>query len=194
MWKACRIKVLEIATALCGVPLTWTKFARAESETNIIAFIEDSWPTPQSRPSYIGLDKGCKTLRTMLNDPTKAALVQLFRMIVPPFHYNGHANDPLCVRHCNPRNLHDPNLVRVCPTIEELDMLIPHNAQGTGARAVSRHICGRMCGRELSSSKNFEISEQFNADIAPYKATLSKMRPDNHDFLINVILSVHAQN
>ena len=39
---------VETACAPCGVVLAWTKFAKAESPTNILQFLATTFPTPQS--------------------------------------------------------------------------------------------------------------------------------------------------
>ena len=52
----------------CGVVVTWAKFPKAESPTNILAFLENVFQTEESRPDYICIDKGCLVLRTALRN------------------------------------------------------------------------------------------------------------------------------
>ncbi|KAF8869924.1 hypothetical protein BD779DRAFT_1397834, partial [Infundibulicybe gibba] len=47
---------VETICAPCGVVIAWTKFDKAESPTNILQFLEDVYPTEESRPAYICID------------------------------------------------------------------------------------------------------------------------------------------
>ena len=44
---------VETICALCGVVIAWTKFAKAKSPTNILNFLQDIFPTEESRPDDI---------------------------------------------------------------------------------------------------------------------------------------------
>ncbi|EDR08987.1 uncharacterized protein LACBIDRAFT_326640 [Laccaria bicolor S238N-H82] len=44
---------------------TWAKFAKSESESNILAFMQKVYPTKESCPDYICIDKACKVLKHM---------------------------------------------------------------------------------------------------------------------------------
>jgi len=57
-----RYYCVETICAPCGVVIAWTKFARSESPTNILQFLEDIYQNEASRPDYICIDKGCKVL------------------------------------------------------------------------------------------------------------------------------------
>ena len=57
---------VETICAPCGVVIAWTKFAKAESPTNILNFLESVYPTEQSRLAYICIDKACLLLRTSI--------------------------------------------------------------------------------------------------------------------------------
>ena len=57
-----RYYCVETICALCGVGITWTKFAKSKSPTNILKFLEDIYQTKASHPDYICIDKGCKVL------------------------------------------------------------------------------------------------------------------------------------
>ena len=63
-----RYYCVETICAPCGVVIAWTKFARSESPTNILKFLEDVYQTEASRPDYIYIDKGCKVLRTAVRN------------------------------------------------------------------------------------------------------------------------------
>ena len=58
---------VETITAPCGVVITWTKFARAESPTNIMRFLESVYPTQESHPDYVCIDKACLLLKYCIN-------------------------------------------------------------------------------------------------------------------------------
>ena len=53
---------VETITAPCGIVIAWTKFAKSESPTNIMAFLESVYSTEESHPDYICIDKACLVL------------------------------------------------------------------------------------------------------------------------------------
>ena len=57
---------VETICAPCGVVIAWAKFAKSESPTNILNFLESVYPTEESRPDYICIDKACLVLRTVV--------------------------------------------------------------------------------------------------------------------------------
>ena len=59
---------IETICAPCGVVIAWTKFAKAESPTNILNFLQDIFPTEESRPDYICIDKACQVMQTSVNN------------------------------------------------------------------------------------------------------------------------------
>jgi hypothetical protein len=52
-----RMYCVETICAPCGVVIAWAKFAKSESPTNILRFLEQVYPTEESRPAYIAIDK-----------------------------------------------------------------------------------------------------------------------------------------
>jgi hypothetical protein len=56
---------VETISCPCGVVEAWAKFARAESESNILAFMKKVYPTKESCPDYICIEKACKLLKHM---------------------------------------------------------------------------------------------------------------------------------
>ena len=50
---------VETICAPCGVVVAWTKFAKSESESNILAFLNKVYPSIESCPDYICIDKAC---------------------------------------------------------------------------------------------------------------------------------------
>ena len=59
-----RFYCVETVCAPCGVVIAWTKFDRSESPTNILNFLGSVYPTEESRPDYICIDKACQVLAT----------------------------------------------------------------------------------------------------------------------------------
>ena len=59
-----RFYCVETLCAPCGTVIAWAKFAKSESPTNILNFLETVYPTEESRPAYICIDKACLVLRT----------------------------------------------------------------------------------------------------------------------------------
>jgi hypothetical protein len=53
---------VETVCAPCGVVIAWTKFDKAESPTNILQFLEEVYPTQETQPDYIYIDKACLVL------------------------------------------------------------------------------------------------------------------------------------
>ena len=52
----------ETITAPCAVVIAWAKFPKSESPTNILNFLESVYPTAESHPDYICIDKACLLL------------------------------------------------------------------------------------------------------------------------------------
>ena len=105
---------VETICAPCGVVIAWTKFTKSESPTNILDFLESVYPTEESRPSYICIDKACLLLRTSLSNGRWNTWKNTSRFIVDSYHYNNHhATDILCQKWCNPapQDGSAPNLV-----------------------------------------------------------------------------------
>ena len=112
-----RFYCVETICAPCGVVIAWTKFAKSESPTNILAFLEKVYPTEESRPAYICIDKACLVLHTSIsNGSWYSVWKKTTRFIVDAYHYINHcASDFLCRKWCNPAPMNGsaPNLVIV---------------------------------------------------------------------------------
>jgi len=106
---------VETICAPCGVVIAWAKFAKSESPTNILNFLESVYPTEESRPDYICIDKACQVLRTAItNGSWDRIWKKSSRFIVDSYHYINHrTTDYLCRKWCNPAPLNGsaPNLV-----------------------------------------------------------------------------------
>jgi hypothetical protein len=96
--------------------IAWTKFSKAESPTNILGFLESVFPTPESRPDYICIDKACLVLKHAIEGGTWPRWRETSHFIVDSYHYMNHrTTDYLCRKWCNPAPLNGsaPNLVIV---------------------------------------------------------------------------------
>jgi hypothetical protein len=115
-FKAPRFYCVETICAPCGVVIAWTKFAKAESPTNILNFLELVYPTPDLRPDYVCIDKACLVLKKAITNGSWDMWKQTTRFIVDSYHYINHrTTDYLCRTWCNPAPLNgsQPNLVTV---------------------------------------------------------------------------------
>ena len=108
---------IETICAPCGVVIAWAKFAKSESPTNILNFLESVFPTEDSWPDYICIDKACLVLRTAItNGSWDRIWKKTTRFIVDSYHDINHCTiDYLCRKWCNPAPLNGsaPNLVVV---------------------------------------------------------------------------------
>lgn len=105
---------IETICSPCGVVDAWAKFAKSESDSNILAFLHHVYPTPDSRPDYICIDKACRVLRHLVTQGLWPEWSQTTRFIVDSYHYQNHKKtDKLCQTWCNPAPTDGsaPNLV-----------------------------------------------------------------------------------
>ena len=107
---------METICAPCGVVVVWAKFAKSESQTNILAFLKSVFSTEESRPNYICIDKACAVLCTAIANSSWDQIWQPTHFIVDSYHYiNYRTSDYICRKWCNPIPLDGfaPNLVTV---------------------------------------------------------------------------------
>ena len=167
-----RYYCVETACAPCGVVIAWTKFAKSESPTNILEFLESIYPTAESRPDYICIDKGCQVFRTAVSNGSWDRIWKFTtRFIVDTYHYINHRlTDYLCQKYCNPSpaNGSAPNLV----VIEYDDNGYPH-----AKRAFNTQVC-----------------EQLNAWLGGFESILKRMTPGNFNWFLHTMLYYHTKN
>jgi len=60
-----RFYCVETICAPCGVVIGWDKFAKSESPTKIINFLTKMYPTENTQPDYICIDKACLLLHSI---------------------------------------------------------------------------------------------------------------------------------
>ncbi len=171
-FSAKRFYCVETVCAPCGVVIAWTKFDKSESPTQILNFLESIYPTEESRPDYICIDKACVVLRTAItNGSWERVWKKTSRFIVDSYHYINHrADDYLCRKWCNPAPLDGsaPNLV-----IAETDR------QG--------HVV-------YKRAFNTQACEQLNAWIGGFEFILKKMTPSNFNWFLHTMLFYHTKH
>jgi hypothetical protein len=165
-----RFYCVETICAPCGAVIAWTKFANAESPTNILGSLEAVYPTMESHPDYICIDKACQILRTSIANGSWETWKQTSRFIVDAYHYTGHrTTDSMCRKWCNPAPLDGsaPNLV-VAKT----------NSQGQTyyQRAFNTQAC-----------------EQLNAWLGGFESILRKMSASNFNWFVHTMLTYHTR-
>ena len=98
-----RFYCVETICAPCGTVVAWTKFDKSESPTHILNFLGSVYPTEESRPDYICIDKACLVLRTCIANRSWTEWQKTSRFIVDSYHYTNHsADDIICQTWCNP--------------------------------------------------------------------------------------------
>ncbi|TEB26985.1 hypothetical protein FA13DRAFT_1635316 [Coprinellus micaceus] len=160
----------ETACYPCGAVLAWALFDRSESPTNILHFLASLFPTPESRPTYICIDKGCQVFRTAVVNGSFETTWKNTRFIVDTYHYSNHKRtDNLCQTWCNPSPLDgsQPNLV-----IQETD----DHGDLYYKRAFNTQAC-----------------EQLNAWIAGFAGILKRMTIHNFNWFLHAMLYLHTK-
>jgi hypothetical protein len=165
-----RFYCTETICAPCGVVIAWTKFAKSESPTKIINFLESVYPSESSRPDYVCVDKACLILRTSLNNGSWEKWRNTSRFIVDSYHYSNHRKtDQLCRKWCNPAPLDGsaPNLV-----------VVEHNNAGKP---------------HYKRAFNTQACEQLNAWIGGFESILRKMTQGNFNWFLHTMLFYHTR-
>ncbi len=166
-----RFYCVETICAPCGVVVAWAKFAKSESPANIMSFLEKVYPTSDSRPDYICIDKACLVLRSCLVNGRWEEWKNTTRFIVDTYHYSNHrATDQLCRDWCNPAPMNGsaPNLV----------------------------IAGRTAEGELYYKRAFntQACEQLNAWLGGYEQILKRMTSGNFNWFLHTMLFYHTRH
>ncbi|KAF8993375.1 hypothetical protein BDQ17DRAFT_1252964, partial [Cyathus striatus] len=165
-----RFYCVETLCAPCGVVIAWTKFAKSEGASQIMDFLEDIYPTPESRPSYVCIDKACVVLKHLIRSRNWNMWKATTRFIVDSYHYINHrVGDYLCRTYCNPSPLNGsaPNLV-----------------------VVEREINGNP---HYKRAFNTQACEQLNAWLGGFQGILNRMSVDNFNWTTHALLYIHTQ-
>ena len=64
---------------------------KSESPTQILNFLASVYPTEESQPNYICIDKACQALHTSINNGSWGEWQKTTRIIVDAFHYKNHS-------------------------------------------------------------------------------------------------------
>ena len=166
-----RFYCVETVCAPCGTVIAWSKFAKSESPTKIMDFLNRIYPTKESRPAYICIDKACSVLKFIINNDAYADWLETTRFVVDSYHYINHkATDNICRTWCNPTpsNGSAPNLV--IPTTDKN---------------------GNPC---LKSAFNTQACEQLNSWLGGYESILKRMTPGNFDWFLHAMLYYHTKH
>jgi hypothetical protein len=166
-----RFYCVETICAPCGVVVAWAWFAKSESPTNILRFLESVYPIEESRPSYICIDKACLVLRTCVNNGSWESWKKTSRFIVDSYHYSNHrATDGLCRKFCNPAPMDGsaPNLV-----------VVERDAQGRPY---------------YKRSFNTQACEQLNAWLGGFETVLKRMTSANFNWFLHTMLFYHTRH
>jgi hypothetical protein len=167
-----RFYCVETICAPCGTVIAWAKFSKSESPTNILNFLETVFPTEESRPAYICIDKACMVLRTALaNGKWDEVWKKTTRFIVDTYHYINHRlTDYLCRRWCNPA---------------------PQDGSAPNLVIVSTDNHGQLY---LKRAFNTQACEQLNAWLGGFESILKRMAPGNFDWFLHTMLFYHTRH
>jgi hypothetical protein len=111
-----RFYCVETICDPCGVVIAWTKFAKSESPTKILNFLDRVYPHTDLKPDYVCIDKACLVLRHAITSGRWDDWKDTTWFIVDSYHYINHrTSNYLCRKYCNPAPLNGsaPNLVVV---------------------------------------------------------------------------------
>ena len=162
---------VETIVAPCGVVIAWVKFAKAESPTNILKFMEDTFPDESTRPDYICIDKACLVLRRSIQNGSWDEQCKTSQLMVDAYHYINHrTTDMICRKYCNPAPLDGsaPNLVIEAETKD-------------GEKYLKRAF-------------NTQACEQLNSWIGGFESILKRMTIDNFNWFLHVMLFYHTRH
>jgi hypothetical protein len=165
-----RFYCIETICAPCGVVIGWAKFTKAESPTNILSFLQSVYPTEDSKPSYICIDKACLVLRSSIANGSWESWKKTSCFIVDSYHYVNHrATDGLCRTFCNPAPMDGsaPNLV-----------LVERNEQGE---------------QYYKRAFNTQACEQLNAWLGGFEGILKRLKPGNFNWFLHTMLFYHTK-
>jgi hypothetical protein len=184
-----RFYCVETICAPCGVVIARTKFAKSESPTNILNFLGSVYPTEESRPSYICIDKGCQVLQTAVTNGSWETWKKTSRFIVDAYHYINHrVLDYLCRKYCNPSpgDGSAPNLVV---------MAIDKNGNPYVKRAFNTQAFIIQFLTDFQSLISiFKVCEQLNAWLGGYQSILKRMTPGNFNWFLHSMLFYHTKH
>jgi hypothetical protein len=162
---------VETICAPCGVVIAWAKFAKSESESNILAFLNQVYPSMDSHPDYICIDKACRLLKHIVAQGQWNTWSPTTRFIVDSYHYRNHRKtDTLCRTWCNP-----------APTDGSAPNLVITATASDGSTYQKRAF-------------NTQACEQLNAWLGGFESILKRMTPQNFNWFTHVMLFYHSRS
>ncbi|KAF8800504.1 hypothetical protein BYT27DRAFT_7262903 [Phlegmacium glaucopus] len=165
-----RYYCVETIVAPCGVIIAWTKFDKSESPTKILNFLRTIYPTTESQPSYVCIDKACLVLRTSIANGSWEEWKKTTRFIVDSYHYTNHkAADALCAKYCNPSPSDGsaPNLVKF---VKDKHGVL-----------------------QMQRAFNTQVCEQLNGWIGGFESILKWMTPGKFNWFLHTMLFLQTQ-
>jgi len=161
---------VETICAPCGVAVGWDKFAKSESPTKILHFLNKMYPTEDSRPDYICIDKACLVLRTAATNNLWDMWCQTTRFIVDSYHYKNHsAQDTLCSTWCNPA---------------------PTDGSAPNLLIMARDKKGNPYWKHAF---NTQACEQLNSWLGGFESILKRMTIGNFNWFLHTMLFYHTR-
>ena len=134
-------------------------------------FLNSIYPTKESQPSYICIDKACTVLKFIVNNGAYADWFDTTCLVVDSYHYTNHkATDNICHTWCNPTPSDGsaPNLV--IPTTDK---------------------SGNPC---FKCAFNTQACEQLNSWLGGYESILKCMIPGNFNWFLHAMLYYHTKH
>ena len=166
-----RFYCIETICAPCGVVIAWAKFAKSESPANIMSFLGKVYPTEESRPSYVCIDKACLVLRSCVRNGNWNDWKKTTRFVVDTYHYSNHnATDQLCQKYCNP-----------APTDGSAPNLVITDRTASGQIYYKRAF-------------NTQACEQLNAWLGGFEQILKRMTAGNFNWFLHTMLTYHTKH
>ncbi|KAF8815486.1 hypothetical protein BYT27DRAFT_7079895, partial [Phlegmacium glaucopus] len=74
----------------CCFVIAWTKFDKSKSPTKILNFLRTIYPTTESQPSYVCIDKAHLVLWTSIANGSWEEWKKTTCFIVDSYHYTNH--------------------------------------------------------------------------------------------------------
>ena len=134
-----------------------------------MSFLETVYPTEESHPDYICIEKACQVLSHSIASGIWATWSKTSRFIVDSYHYINHrVTDYMCQKWCNPAPLDGsaPNLV------------LNYDKKG---QPYYKHAF------------NTQACEQLNAWLGGFQSILKKMTVGNFNWFLHTMLFYHTQ-
>jgi hypothetical protein len=78
---------VETIAGTCGIVTAWTKFAKSESSSNILDFLDKVYPNEASQPDYVCIDKACLVLKHAVASGRWDIWAKTTQFIVDAYHY-----------------------------------------------------------------------------------------------------------